>query len=359
MEKQLQDFPPAGIAPSCITLQNTKNMQELYKPVRIGNLVFEGNIFLAPVAGYSDKAFRSVCSEWGADFTYTEMVSSEALVRNSEKTEELLGRAPNERRYAVQIFGSKPDIMARAACIIAEKYAPACIDINSGCPMAKITKTGAGSALMTDIGNLYAVVRAVSQAMEQYGIPVTVKIRSGYTAERLNWKEAAAAAIDAGAKMLTIHPRTRAQMYSGSADWSVIKELAAFAKPFGIPVFGSGDLFSPMDAAEMLKLTGCSGLMFARGAMGNPFIFAQTKALLTEGRYFEIDGMEKIQTGFKELLFLCAEKGEERGCREMRKRFSPYTKGLAGGSALRDKLVKASSIKEYKAILKDVLSDSF
>lgn len=343
MEEQLQDIPSAGIA----------FMEGLYRPVKIGSLNIRGNIFLAPAAGYSDKAFRSICTDWGADFAYTEMVSSEALVRNSEKTEHLLGRAANEKHYAVQIFGSKAEVMARAACIIAETYAPDCIDINSGCPMAKITKTGAGSALMNNIKNLYGVVSAVSQAMEGYKIPVTVKIRSGYTAENLNWKEAAAASIEAGAKMLTVHPRTRAQMYADKADWNIIKELTAFTKPFGIPVFGSGDLFSPEDAAKMLKTTGCAGVMFARGAMGNPFIFSQTKDLLTIGRYSEIEDEKRIATGFKELLLLCGEKGEERGCREMRKRFSPYTKGLAGGAALREKLVKASSIKEYRHILKE------
>ncbi|WP_024468197.1 tRNA dihydrouridine synthase DusB [Treponema pedis] len=325
--------------------------QTLYKPVRIGGLFLSGNIFLAPVAGYSDRPFRSICTECGADFTYTEMVSSEALVRNSEKTDALIARAENEKAYAVQIFGSNPEFMAKTAVIIAEKYSPECIDINSGCPMAKITKTGAGSALMNDIPLLYKIVKAVSNAMEPYKIPVTLKIRSGFTCENLNWKEAAQAAIEAGAKLLTIHPRTRTQVYSGKADWNLIAELTQFAAAYKIPVFGSGDLFSPEDAKAMLETTGCAGVMFARGAMGNPFIFTQTKKLLTEGSYTEIAFEEKLKTGFKELLLLCNEKGEERGCREMRKRFSAYTKGIPNGSQLREKLVTANSIREYKEIL--------
>lgn len=334
-------------------------MEELlYKPVSIGGLLLSGNIFLAPVAGYSDKAFRSICVDCGADFTYTEMVSSEALVRDSDKTESLIGRAPNEKAYAVQIFGSNPEYMAKTAVIIAEKYSPECIDINSGCPMAKITKNGAGSALMTDIPLLYKIVKAVNDAMAPYKIPVTLKIRSGFTADKLNWKEAASAAIDAGVKMLTLHPRTRSQVYSGKADWNILAELVQFAKPYQIPIFGSGDLFSPEDAKKMLEETGCAGIMFARGAMGNPFIFTQTRELLTNGTYGEISTEQKIRTGFKELIFLCDEKGEEKGCREMRKRFAAYTKGIPDGSRLRQELVQASTIAEYKAIIQSAFNIS-
>lgn len=327
----------------------------LYKPVNIGGLFLSGNVFLAPVAGYSDTAFRSICKNWGADFTYTEMVSSEALVRNSEKTNLLMVRAENETSYAVQIFGSAPEIMAKAAVIIAEKYLPECIDINAGCPMAKITKTGAGSALMNDIPALYNIVKLVNKEMEKYNIPVTIKIRSGFTNEKLNWKEAAQAAIDAGAKLITIHPRTRSQVYAGKADWNIIGELSEFAGTYNTPVFGSGDLFSPEDAKNMLETTGCSGIMFARGAMGNPFIFKQTRQLLTKGLYSEISMDKKIKTGFEELLLLCNEKGETQACREMRKRFAAYTKGIPNGSILREKLVTSNSIEEYKNILHEFI----
>ncbi len=306
---------------------------------------------MAPVAGYSDKAFRSICVDWGASHTCTEMVSSEALVRNSQKTSLLIERAKNEKTYSVQIFGSKPEFMAETAKIIAEKYRPEIIDINCGCPMTKITKTGAGSALMKETQLLYKIVAAVNKALEPYKIPVTLKMRSGYTSDNLNWQEVATAAIEGGAKMLALHPRTRNQVYSGRADWSLIGELVQFAKPHKIPVFGSGDLFSAEDAKSMLEETGCAGIMFARGAMGNPFIFAQTEELLRTGSYSEIPIKRKIQTGLTELELLCQEKDEEIACREMRKRIVSYTKGIEGGADLRRALVTAKTKQEYLDIL--------
>ena len=327
----------------------------LYRPVKIGALTLSGNIFLAPMAGYSDKTFRSLCIDWGADFTYTEMISSEALVRNSVKTEKLIARSRNEKRYAVQIFGSNPEYMAITATRIIEAYQPECIDINAGCPMPKITKTGAGSALMRKPQCLYEVVKAVTDAVVRHGaaIPVTVKIRSGWSQTELTWREAALAAVDAGAAALTMHPRTCAQCYSGTADWDILAQLAVMMQG-RIPVFGSGDLFTPEDAREMLAYTKCDGIMFARGAVGNPFIFKQTKDLLCTGAYAEISLLDKIQTAKKELVLLCNEVGEQIACLEMRKRFSAYLKGVEGGARVRERLVRASSIKDYEIILQAV-----
>ena len=272
----------------------------LYRPVTIGNLTLSGNIFLAPVAGYSDRSFRSICVDWGADFTYTEMVSSEAYIRNSAKTEKLIARAHNERRYAVQIFGANPDYMAGTAVRIIKRYHPECIDINAGCPMPKITKTGAGSALMRNPEKLYAVVKAVKEAAVQTGsaVPVMVKIRSGWSQAELTWKEAAAAAVEAGAAALTIHPRTCVQCYSGTADWDILAQLVRMMHK-RVPVFGSGDLFSPQAARDMLASTECAGVMFARGAMGNPFIFRQTRELLQTDLYSEITPADKNPNGKK------------------------------------------------------------
>ncbi len=329
-----------------------ENNSNLYKAVQIGPLNLVGNIFLAPVAGYSDRAFRSICVDWGANHTCTEMVSSEAYVRNSEKTENLIERAHNEEAYSVQIFGSKPEFMAETAKLIVEKYKADCIDINCGCPMAKITKTGAGSALMTDLPLLYKILTAVNKALTPYNVPLTLKIRSGYTADNLNWKETAQVAFDAGVKMLALHPRTRSQMYSGKANWELIAELVEFAKPYGVPIFGSGDLFSAEDAKNMLETTGCAGVMFARGAMGNPFIFRQTRELLCKNKSSEISIQQKIETGLKELDLLCEEKDEERACMEMRKRIVAYTKGIEGGADLRRKLVTCTSREEYHKLLK-------
>lgn len=319
----------------------------LYHPVKIGKLELSGNIFLAPVAGYSDRSFRSICVEHGAAFTYTEMVSAEALVRNNLKTEILMRRAENESAYAVQVFGGEPETVADGAKIILEKTNCECIDINCGCPVPKIIKTGAGSALTRDPERLYSVAKAVVQIAGD--IPVTVKIRSGWDENHITWKEAALAAIDAGVSAITIHARTRAQGYEGKSDWSKIKELVELAAG-RIPVFGSGDLFTPEDAERMLSETGCDGVMFARGAMGNPFIFDKTIRLLTTGKYDEIPIQRRIETGFKELINLARDIGEKSACLEMRKRFCAYSKGMNGGAAIREKIVKAQTISDYKEL---------
>ena len=328
----------------------------LYHPVKIGKLELSGNIFLAPVAGYSDRSFRSICVEHGAAFTYTEMVSAEALVRNNLKTEILMRRAENETAYAVQVFGGEPETVADGTKIILEKTNCECIDINCGCPVPKIIKTGAGSALTRDPERLYNVVKAVVQIAGD--IPVTVKIRSGWDENHITWKEAALAALDAGVSAITMHARTRAQGYEGKSDWSKIKELTALAAG-KIPIFGSGDLFTPEDAERMLSETGCDGVMFARGAMGNPFIFDKTIQLLTTGKYDDIPVQKRIETGFRELLNLSNDIGEKSACLEMRKRFCAYSKGMNGGAAIREKIVKAQTISDYKELFNSVADTNF
>lgn len=328
----------------------------LYHPVKIGKLELSGNIFLAPVAGYSDRSFRSICVEHGAAFTYTEMVSAEALVRNNLKTEILMRRAENETAYAVQVFGGEPETVADGAKIILEKTNCECIDINCGCPVPKIIKTGAGSALTRDPERLYNVAKAVVQIAGD--IPVTVKIRSGWDENHITWKEAALAALDAGVSAITMHARTRAQGYEGKSDWSKIKELTALAAG-KIPIFGSGDLFTPEDAERMLSETGCDGIMFARGAMGNPFIFDKTIQLLTTGKYDDIPVQKRIETGFRDLLNLSNDIGEKSACLEMRKRFCAYSKGINGGAAIREKIVKAQTISDYKELFNSVADTNF
>ncbi len=328
-------------------------MDNLYHPVKIGNVELKGNLFLAPVAGYSDAAFRSVCIENGACFTYTEMVSAEALVRKNQKTEILMRRACNEKAYSVQIFGGEPDIMAEATHIVLEKTGCEVIDINCGCPVPKIIKTGAGSALTRDPNRLYKVAEAVVKAAggrpENGGVPVTVKIRSGWESKQMTWKAAAEAALDAGVSAITIHPRTRAQGYEGHSDWGIMKELVELVAG-RVPVFGSGDLFKPEDAKMMLAQTGADAVMFARGAMGNPFIFRDATDLLTKGSYEPIPPEERVKTGFAELERLVAETSEQHACLEMRKRFAAYSKGISGGAALRAQIVHAASVQDYKDI---------
>lgn len=320
----------------------------LYHPVKIGPIELNGNLFLAPVAGYSDRSFRSICIENGASFTYTEMVSAEALTRNNLKTEILMRRAENEKVYSVQIFGGEPERMADAAQIVLEKTHCECIDINCGCPVPKIVKTGAGSALTQNPQMLKKVAEAVINAVKGRAA-VTVKIRSGWDQKSITFKEAANAALEAGVDAITMHPRTRAQGYEGKSDWNKLSELVKLAEG-KVPVFGSGDLFTPEDAKRMIEETGVDGAMFARGAMGNPFIFTKTIRLLTTGSYEEIPVSERLKTGFKELSLLAADTNEKSACMEMRKRFCAYSKGIPGGAELRQKTVHASTTDEYHEI---------
>lgn len=328
-------------------------MENLFHPVKIGNVQLNGNLFLAPVAGYSDVAFRSVCIENGAAFTYTEMVSAEALVRNNLKTETLMKRANNEKSYAVQIFGGEPEIMANAAKIVIEKTHCEVIDINCGCPVPKIVKSGAGSVLTREPEKLFKIVKAVVDVCGT--IPVTVKIRSGWEQKLITWKDASQAAMDAGVSAITIHPRTRAQGYEGFSDWKIIQQLVESANK-KIPIFGSGDLFKPEDAKRMLEETGVDGIMFARGAMGNPFIFRDTISLLKNGFYEPVPIKERIKTGFSELEQLVSETSEQHACLEMRKRFHAYSKGIQNGGEIRKKIVHASSVQDYHNIFDDFLN---
>lgn len=320
----------------------------LYHPVKIGKTELNGNLFLAPVAGYSDRSFRSICVEQGASFTYTEMVSAEALVRGNWKTEELMARAPNEKAYSVQIFGGEESIMAEAAKIVLEKTNCEVIDINCGCPVPKIIKTGAGSALTRDPERLGKIVAAVKKAAEGR-CAVTVKIRSGWDAVTITWKEAALAALENGADAITMHPRTRTQGYEGFSDWTKLRDLVQLAEG-KVPVFGSGDLFKPEDAKRMLEETGCDGVMFARGAMGNPFIFKKTIQLLQNGTYDDIPASVRLNTAFKELELLIADTNEKHACMEMRKRFCAYSKGIEGGAELRAKTIHANTLADYHEI---------
>lgn len=328
-----------------------QNTAPLYHPVKIGQLALSGNLFLAPVAGYSDRAFRSLCVSCGANFTYTEMVSSEALTRNSGKTRELMQRAENERFFAIQLFGGDPDRMAAAAEIAVREGGADCIDINAGCPVPKIVKTGAGSSLSRDPDRLQAITAAVVQAVSP--IPVTVKIRSGWDEHHLTGKQAALASLSAGAAAITLHPRTRAQGYEGRANHELVGELVSLVRKENpvIPVFASGDLFTPQDAKNVLETTGCDGVMFARGAIGNPFIFTQAREFLVTGTVIDIPADTRMRAGWKELCALVSDAGEQAACRIMRKRFSAYPKGIPGGAALRDALVRAQTVEDYRRIL--------
>jgi nifR3 family TIM-barrel protein len=303
-------------------------------------------VFLAPIAGYTDMAFRSICASMGASLTFTELVSSEAVVRNGlEKAAALIKKGDNESCFCIQIFGSNSVTMHKATELLAAQK-PFLLDINAGCPVAKVVKSGAGAALMKEPTRLAQIVGAVVKAA--YPIPVSVKMRSGWDAASLNYLECARAAVDSGASMITLHPRTRSQGYGGKSDWSHIAHLAA---SLSVPVVGSGDLWTAEDAARMLRETGCAAVMAARGALGNPYIFPQTAALL-EGRDWQPPtDEERIGTGLEHLRLLSAHIGDKSACLEMRKQFCAYTKGMKGSALLRCAIVKASTIADYEKLV--------
>lgn len=338
-------------------------MNALYHPVNIGPLHLEGNLFLAPIAGYSDRAFRTLCVDCGASFCTTEMVSAEALTRGNIKTADLMARAPNEKSYAVQIFGGNAEVMANAAKIVLEQTTCESIDINGGCPVPKIIKSGAGSMLTKETDRLFSIVKAVKEQCVAYSkehpergnVPVTIKIRSGWDGEHLTWSENLEAAIEAGADALTIHARTRAQGYAGKADWQIQKKLVQQAAG-RIPIFGSGDAFTPETAEQMFLETGCDGIMFARGAMGDPFLFRRTIQYLTEGSYTVESVSDRLNAGFRELEVNMEQMGELGACLQMRKKFCAYSSGIRGGSQLRTRLVHAESAQDYRDILSGYLS---
>jgi len=333
----------------------------LYRPVTIGSLKLDGNLFLAPVAGYSDRGFRSLCVEQGANFTFTELVSAEALWRNpghyglgpgsSAKAAavSLVSRGANEPRYAVQLFGAEPDAVYRAALLLAP-LKPDAVDINAGCPVPKVVRNGAGSALMKNPANLGRIVEAAVRASREAlgNAPVTVKMRSGWDSASINYADCSRIAVENGAAMVSLHPRTRGQQYGGKSDWSHIADLVS---RLSVPVTGSGDLYTPEDARRMLEETGCAAIMFARGAMGNPFIFPAAKAFLETGAWEPVPFSARMEAAFRHLEMLAADIGERTACLEMRKQFCAYTKGMTGGALVRERAVHAQTIEDYRRIL--------
>ncbi|MDR1788087.1 MAG: tRNA-dihydrouridine synthase [Treponema sp.] len=341
----------------------------------IGPLTLAGNLFLAPVAGYTDRAFRTLCVELGADFSFTELISCEALRRKPA----LYGLGPDaapggpERSaqaglscrggaapYAIQVFAAESEALYEAVSLLAP-LRPDALDINAGCPVPKVVKTGAGAALMRDPALLGRMVGAAVRASERFlgGIPVTVKLRSGWDAGSINYRDCARAAASEGAAMLSLHPRTRAQGYAGESDWALIADLAAVQR---LPVTGSGGLFRPEDAARMLRETGCAAVMFARGAAEDPFIFPAARALLRGVPWQAPSAEERIAAAFRLLRLKAADCGERRACLEMRKQFCALTRGALSpaalasgvrlsGAELRTRLVHAETIADYEAIM--------
>ena len=322
---------------------------DLFHPVRVGPVEIPGNVWLAPMAGYTDKAFRSVCVRFGASLAFTEMVSADALDRNNGTALRLLIRAPNEKVLGFQIFASNARTAGAAVRRIAH-MAPTLIDLNCGCSVDKVLKTGCGAALLRDPRLVGSIVAAMKSETD---IPLTVKLRSGWDSSSVNYLSCAEEAVRAGAALVTLHPRTRAQEFSGTAK---VEHIRLLKERCPVPVFGSGDLFSPKDCMMMLQTTGCDGIMIARGSLGNPFIFQQTQDLLRRGaEMLDCDASQKLQAAMAQLRLLGQSVGEEKACREMRKHFIAYTKGMEGGSVIRQSVVNARTIVEYEEIVESYL----
>ncbi|MCL2609890.1 MAG: tRNA dihydrouridine synthase DusB [Treponema sp.] len=341
----------------------------LYRPLRIGPLKLSGNLLLAPVAGYSNRSFRRLCIEQGANLGFTELISAESLYRNPESyglgpspaaskvrpdLASLVARASNERQYAVQLFSGCPESVYRAAAMLAP-LAPEVLDINAGCPVPKVVKHNGGSALMKEPDLLARVVEAAVRASRDFlgSVPVTIKIRSGWDSSSLNYPECGRLAVEAGAAMVSLHPRTRSQGYSGRGDWSLIADLAS---RLPVPVTGSGDLNGPEDAARMLAETGCAAVMFARGAMGNPTIFAATRSFLETGTWQEPEPIGRFRMALAHLRLLAEDLGERSACLEMRKQFPAYIKGVPKAAAIRARAVRACTFGEFES-LAELLQD--
>ncbi len=301
------------------------------------------------MAGYTDAAFRSICARHGATLCFTEMVSAEGLVHDSRPTLRLLERRPEETLYGVQIFCSEPESAAFSARRIGA-YQPAILDLNCGCSVPKILKGGCGAALLREPRRIGAIVRAMRA---ETGIPVSVKLRLGWDASSLTYLSCAEEAVSAGAVLVALHPRTRSQGFSGKAEWEHIRRLKQ-ACP--VPVFGSGDLFSPDDCRSMLRDTECDGVLIARGTLGNPFIFEQTRALLAGGSVILPDDRRRLSVAMEHLRLTAGLVGEPKACRDMRKHFVAYTRGMEGGAALRQALVHAGTLVQYQEIVAEYLS---
>ena len=305
-------------------------------------------LYLAPLAGYTDQAFRMLCKDWGVDYLVSEMVSADGLIRDSRKTIDFIRFSNYERPFVIQLFGSQPDIMAEAAAFLLQ-FRPDWIDINMGCPVKKVVKRGAGSALMKDPLRAESIVQQVKKAL-QSKIPLSVKFRSGWDSASINYLDFGLRMQDAGVDLICLHPRTQKQMFSGLSNWEHIRNLKQALR---IPLIGNGDIFSPESAGKMLEETACDGLMIGRGALGKPWIFSQIKEYLSQKEYAPITKHDLLQTALKHLEYALNAKREDIVVREMRSQLCHYSKGQPGGAELRNKINHCESAQEIRQHLLD------
>ena len=321
---------------------------------------FKNKIICAPMAGVSDHPFRVMARKYGADLCVSEMVSAVAMHYKDRKTAELAEICEDDSPLSIQIFGHEPAIMAEACELISNaSYAhkkndsvPVAIDINMGCPVKKIVGSGDGSALMKSPELCRQIL---TECVSASAVPVTVKIRAGWDKGSINCTEIAKIAQDAGVSAITIHARTRAQMYEPSADWSIIKSVKECVD---IPVIGNGDIFCAADAVRMLGETGCDSVMVGRGAMGNPFIFDEIKHLISGTPYTPPSVRERLDAARAQLTMLSNEKGEKIGVCEARKHLAWYTKGMRFSSGARGMINTATTLEDVNRIIDYLLENT-
>lgn len=322
--------------------------------LRFGDVELKYGLFLAPLAGYTDMAMRTVARALGAEMTVSEMVSAKAICYGDKKTPALARILSEELPAAVQLFGSEPDAMAEAARVVSRGMAggvpPTAIDINMGCPVKKIVSAGDGSALMKSPALAHDIVRAVVSATS---LPVTVKIRAGFDEGHKNAVEVALAVEEAGASLVTVHGRTRTQMYSGRASREIIANVK---DALHIPVVGNGDILTAADALSMLRDTACDGVMVGRGAVGNPYVFREIRCALSGEEYVPPTARERMETALWQLRLAIEEKGEREAVLSSRKQFADFAAGLRGASALRAAVHKADSYAEIEACALEFLA---
>ena len=320
--------------------------------MKIGSVEIASQLALAPMAGVTDNAFRQICSELGAGLTYTELVSSKALCYQDKKSRELLALFPGESPCCAQIFGSDPVCMAEAAQIAAEVSGATFIDINMGCPVGKVVKSGDGSALMRDPEKAGRVAEAVVKASP---VPVTAKIRRGWDKGSINAVEVAQVLEAAGVSAIAVHGRTRAQMYAGQADWTTIREVK---EAVGVPVIANGDIFSWEDVLRILKFTGADMAMVGRGVFGNPWIFQQARAALAGEPVPERPPLaERCDLVVRQIELAAARRGERVALLEARRHYAWYLKGIAHASYYKEQIVHMATLEDLYRVTAGIKRD--